>query len=111
MTGESLAIIAVILVLSFMFLRAGKKPVALLSLPLVSVPALFLLSGLVRGLGFTGWGLDINIFMVLVGVVAGSAACALLSLMIRSRRGKTAYLIFSLAFQVAIAVGYVVNLI
>ena len=113
MGGESLAVIAVILVMAAMFVRARKKAIAVLTLPLISVPCFYLLATgifkLARTTGITWHAVIIG--MIIGGVVLGAAACSLLSVMIPTRRGKTGYLTFCLIFQVAIAIGYMINLL
>jgi hypothetical protein len=112
MNGESLAIIAIILLMAGIFLRAKRKGMALLSLPLISVPVFHLatlaVSPLARGMGYDAQ--SANMGLIVIGVVVGSAACSLLSRIITSRRGQNVYLVFSLLSQVAIAVGYMINL-
>jgi hypothetical protein len=112
MNGESLAIIAVILLMAGIFLRTKRKGLALLSLPLIAVPVFHLATLAVhpifRSMGYGTQSL--NMGLIIIGVVAGSAACSLLSRIITSRRGQNVYLVFSLLFQVAIAVGYIINL-
>jgi hypothetical protein len=112
MNGESLAIIAIILLMAGIFLRAKRKGVALLSLPLISVPVFHLatlaVAPLARGMGYDA--LSANRGLIIIGVVVGSAACSLLSRLIAAKRGQNVYLVLSLLFQVAIAVGYMINL-
>ncbi|MDL2232460.1 hypothetical protein LJC63_02620 [Ruminococcaceae bacterium OttesenSCG-928-L11] len=113
MNGESLAIIAIVLLMCAMFLRARKQAAALLALPLTSVPAMHLIGrGIARLLPRSDFMVESFPFLViLAGAVIGSAACGLLSLAIPKRRGKTIYVLFSVIFQVAISVGYWINLL
>jgi len=117
MNGESLAIIAVILVMIAMFVRSKRRGMALLCLPLVSVPLFHLaytVTGPIgRGLGRSfGWDFPtMNIGLIIIGAVVGAAACAMFSRIIPTRRGATGYLVLTLLFQVAIGIGYAINLI
>ncbi|MCL2055955.1 MAG: hypothetical protein FWH02_01895 [Oscillospiraceae bacterium] len=117
MNGESLAVIAVILGMAAMFVRAKRRGMALLCLPLISVPLFHLahhVAGPIgRGFGRSfGWDFPaMNIGLIIIGVVVGSAACAMFSRIIPTRRGTTGYLILTLLFQVAIGIGYVINLV
>jgi hypothetical protein len=113
MTVESLAVIAVILVMAGIFVRAGKKAVAVLCLPLISVPVFYLPArGLYNLLAISALSLPVfSLCLVFAGVVLGSTLCGALSRMIPTRKGKTGYLTFSLVFQIAISIGYVVNIL
>ena len=113
MTTESLAIIAVILVACGVFLRTKKKAVVILTLPLISVPLFYLSArGIYALTPITEMTYPVfSCCMVIAGAVMGSAACGLLSFIIPTRRGKTGYLSFSLIFELAIAIGYMLNIL
>jgi hypothetical protein len=105
MTGESFAILSVILVMDVMLLRAGKKPVALLSLPLTTVPVFYLLA---IGIGaLIPVSADMLIpGMVLAGTLVGIAGCGALTLFIVNKAGKTGYFALGAVYLVALAVAY-----
>jgi len=114
MNGESLAIIAIIILMSVMFLRAKRHGMALLCLPLLSVPLFHLIYSVAGPIGRTIGNRDfptMNIGLIIIGVVVGSAACAMFSRIIPTRRGTTGYLVLTLLFQIAIGIGYAINLI
>lgn len=112
MNGESVAIIAVILLMGGIFLRAKRKGMAILTLPLISVPLFHLLTTLVYPLARSfGYGSrTLNIGLVVIGAVLGAAACSLLCKIIVTQRSRNVYLVLTLIFQVAIAIGYIINL-
>lgn len=113
MTVESLAIIALILVMAWIFIRTRKKAVAILTLPLISVPIFYLpSSGIYRITGISAFPFQtFALCMVFAGSAVGLGICALLSRMVPTRRGKTGYMCFCLIFQIAIAIGYMINII
>jgi len=114
MVTESLAIIVVFLLATCMFIHVKKNAIVLLLLPMLSVPLFYLLSTFLNYSLIDLGNLSDELFSVCVvcaSSVIGSGACGLLSLLFKSRKGKTAYLGLSLFFQVVIAIGYVINII
>jgi len=111
MAGESFAIIAVFLVMCLMLLRADKKAVAFISLPLIAVPLFFLL-----GLGIGSilpWIPPDTLFpgMVVAGALVGIAGCAAMTIFIKNRKVKTAYFAVGALYLAALAVAYLIRLI
>ena len=110
MVGQSVAIIAVILVMLFMFMRAGKRSGAVFALPLLIVPGFHLLGAAIHramaGSGF--WPL---IIIDCAGLLLGSALCGILSRAIKPRRLRWAYLALCLVFQAALTYVYVLFLL
>jgi hypothetical protein len=111
-TAESLAIIAVILMMAGMFLRAKKKAFALLCLPLTGAPLLYLAGRILLRLSWTGaeGSPGALLWVTVAGAIAGGALCTLISRIIPTRKGKTGYLIFVWFFQAAMALAYIINL-
>lgn len=99
MIGESLAIIAVILVLAAMLAKSGRHIFAAFTLPLVSVPIFYLIGS------FTGSYLQHNILNI-IGFLLGAGLCVLSSRLFRSRRSRTAYLLFCILFMAALLLAY-----
>lgn len=108
MIGESLAVVTVILVMATMYLRAGKKTVALLALPLCGVSAGFLIAALLRRPLLIWLHLSIPALYgagVLLGLLAGMTLSVLLSKGM-GRRVRGWYLILSWIFLLAITAAY-----
>lgn len=111
--GQSSAIIAVILVMSFMFLRSGRRAGALFALPLISVP-LFHLVGvavyrfLVQS-EFPTAALHIGIDIT--GLVLGLVLCGILARAISVKRLSNVYFICCAVFQGALATAYILHLL
>ena len=110
MAGVSFAIIAVICVMDVMLLRADKKPVVIISLPLMGVPVFYLLAMVVGAVVpvtaeilFPG--------MVVAGALVGIGGCAILTLFIKNRTAKTGYLVLSTVYLVALAVAYLIRIL
>jgi len=111
MAGESFAIIAVFLVMYIMLLRADKKAVAFISLPLVSVPLFFLL-----GMGVSSilpWIPPGTLYpgMVAAGALVGIAGCAVMTMFIKNRTVKITYFAVGVLYLVALAAAYLIRLI
>lgn len=109
MIGQSVAIVAVILVMLFMFMRAGKRSGAVFAMPLLCVPWFHLLGmGVHRAIGgsFTP-----QIVIDCVGFLLGACLCAILSRAIAPRRLRWAYLALCIIFQAALALIYILFLL
>lgn len=105
MAGESLAIIVVIIVLSNMLLRAGRKFHAAFSISLVSVPVFHLLGWLLPPTGDVIMALDI------AGMAVGIAIAVVLALrMFESGRARFAYLTIACGFHIALTAAYILNI-
>lgn len=98
MVGESLAIIAVIVVMAFMAARRGKRLFAMITLPLTSIPVLYLLS----------WVLRLNSLpFIITGLIAGVFVCGFFSRgFTGSPYGRAGYLVFCVVFLVALFLAY-----
>jgi len=111
MVGESLAIIAVILIMAFMFMRSQKKTFGVLVLPLISISLFHLIGRLLHPV--LGRALERNVFLFgsdVVGLIVGVVLCVLLSRGIPTRKGRSAYVAFSGFFLLALTGAYMLNL-
>jgi len=110
MASVSFAIIAVICVMDVMLLRTGKKPVAIISLPLTSVPVFYLLA---MGVGaLVPISADV-LFpgMVVAGALVGIACCGVMTLFIKNRTAKTGYFVLGAVYLAALAVAYLIRIL
>lgn len=103
MEGESLAIIAVLLVLIAVTARRGKYRFAVALAPLFSVPALHLLGWALRLEGYYVW-------FDLAGLLLGAGLCVAVSRSLPSRAAKWLYLVSILIFLTALLLAYSLNL-
>ena len=111
MAGESFAIIAVFLVLFAMLMRADRKAVAVISLPLTGVPLFFLL-----GMGIASilpWIPPGTLYpgMVVAGALVGIAGCAAMTACIKTKKVKSIYFVTGTLYLIALAVAYLIRLI
>ena len=108
MIGESLAIVCVILVMTLMYRRAGKKMMAGIALPLICVPCARLLSIAILGMPSEAAGnLLFSYIFIITGLVACVALCTWASRGITSNSVRTAYLLVSFVFSGALAIAYI----
>jgi len=109
MIGQSFAIIILILVMSFMFLRSGKRAGAVFALPLITVP-LFHLLGYAVYRPFLGSGISIvgfHVAMDTAGLLCGLLACWILSRAIGVKKLKYTYFAGCATFLSALAAAYI----
>lgn|GEM_PF-902035 len=109
MVGESLAIVAVLLVMAAMYRRAGKKLMAHLALPLICVPC-----GRLIGIGVLGYSAGTgstvcNYAFIVGGLVAAVAWCTYVSRNIQNRTVRVGYLAVSFVFSGALLIAYLVR--
>ena len=110
LSGESLAILVVILVLQMMLLRAGRREQAILVLPLLSVP-FFYLSATVGGTLLEALPAEILYpGMVVAGMLVGVGGCLALSYFIRHRGVKMVYISLGCVFTIAVAISFLMHL-
>ena len=108
MVGESFAILAVFIVLGVMLLRADKKAVAIISLPLTGVPVFFLIGmGIESVLPWTPPG-TLYPGMVVAGALVGIAGCAVMMRYIKAKTIRIAYFAIGMLYLVALAVAYMI---
>lgn len=101
MTFECSAIILVILVMSFMTLRAGQPGNAVGCLPLVIVPAFHIISAKLASMLVKLTGLEPPVLRAAVGIFGLMIACILLgviSLQVKKKRVRVGYLVISGGF-------------
>lgn len=99
MVGESLAIIAVIVVLAAMLARRGTGFFAAVTLPLISVPLFHLIGTVVLRRRYV-------LACEIAGLVVGLVLCYLFSRALPQKRSRWGYLLFCWTFTVALAVAY-----
>ena len=113
MAAESFAIIAVILVMDAMFLRAGKRAAVVISLPLISVPLFYLMGIGVSAGSALSWVPERGELapgMVVAGALVGIACCAAVTKLIKNRKVKTVYFTVGAAYLAALAIAYLMRI-
>lgn len=113
MLTESLAIFIVLLVAVFMMVRAGRKSVAALTLPFLGVPLFYLLGCAAEKLFRLRPNIadGVNLWMTVLGGIAGVVAAVLLVRKAPSKRVVRGYPILCAAFQTALVAAYLLKLI
>lgn len=106
MMSESLAIVAVIVVMAAMYKRAGKGLIAAMALPLICVPLGRLISVVV--LGTSGIGTLPSYIFVVVGLMASVALCTAISMKLSSKKARVIYLAVSFIFSGALLIAYLI---
>lgn len=115
MAFECSAVILVILVMSFMMLRAGQAGNAIGCLPLVIVPSFHIVSAGLASMLAKLTGLDPLILHITVDIFGLMIACILLgviSLQIKKKRVRVWYLVTSGGFcavLTCVLVGYIIG--
>lgn len=104
MVSESLAIVCVILVMSVMYRRAGKRELAIMALPLGCVP----LARLICVALFGRAPIYGHVFIA-VGFVASVALCALVSRDVANRKVRGGYMALSVLFSGALVAAYLLR--
>ena len=109
MIGQSFAIIILILVMSFMFLRAGKRAGAVFALPLISVSLFHLLAyALQRPFMQTALPVKgLHVAMDIIGLLAGLWCCLRLSRAISVKKLRHTYFAGCAVFLTALAAAYI----
>lgn len=115
MIAQSLAAIAVIVVMSGMYLRSGKFQLAGMGLPLLCLPAAHLLGAVLWGTPQAGEGVDqvfaYRCIALAIGLLAGLTGCVVLSRGLTPRAGRVAYVVLCAVFSVGLAVAYLLFLL
>lgn len=109
MVGQSFAIIVIILVMAFMFLRAGRRAGALFTLPLISV-SVFHLIGVAIHHVFSKSALPtvgLHMAMDLLGLAVGLILCWILSRAINPKKLRWAYFCSCAVFLALLTVAYI----
>lgn len=109
MVGQSFAIIAVILVMSFMFLRSGRRAGAIFALPLISVSVFHLIGFAVHRM-FVQSELptsSLHVALDMAGFFVGALLCWILSRAILVKKLRYVYFISCTVFLAALTVAYI----
>lgn len=109
MIAQSFAIIAVILVMSFMFLRTGRRAAAIFALPLISV-SVFHLLGYAAHWAFVAGGFParyLHVALDVAGFAAGTVICWILSRAIAVKKLRYVYFFSCVIFLALLSVAYV----
>lgn len=114
MTVACLAVIAILLAMSYIYVRAGRKNYALAILPLMLVPVVHAGAGVAYSLlsRFLTW--DFNLFAIAADVVALVAACTIfgfLSAKIETKKARMVFLIMCDGFTALFTFALVWSLI
>lgn len=109
MVGQSFAIIAVILVMSFMFLRAGRRAGAIFALPLISVSAFHLIGYAIHKMLVQSElpTVSLHIAIDAAGLLVGVVLCWILSRAITVKKLRYVYFISCAVFLAALTIAYV----
>ncbi|MEG0900198.1 MAG: hypothetical protein RSD67_07340 [Oscillospiraceae bacterium] len=114
MIVESLSASAIILIMSYIYLRMGKPNLSLSILPLTFVPAVYILSIPIAGVinsAFTVSEPLSRAFMVLVAAVTACCVFGFLSNKIRKKSFKSFYAILCTGFTIIFAWVLILDLI
>lgn len=109
MVGQSFAIIVLILIMSFMFLRAGKRAGMLFALPLISVSLFHLLGFAVSHIfaKSTASAAGIHVTADVTGLFTGLLFCLILSRAIGVKKLRYTYFAGCALFLTALAAAYI----
>lgn len=97
---ESLAILAIIIVLAVMVARRGKRQFLAFVLPLISIPVLHIVAYL---LDFSRFYFD------LAGLVVAVVLCVVFSFGLTERKHKIGYIAYNLVFVAALFISFQIN--
>ena len=115
MLVECLAIVVVILLLSFVFLRSGRKDYALTTLPLMLLPTVHVITSLLLASPLNGaFSLDTGGITVAIDATSLVVSCVLLGLFshqITSKKARNFYLVISILFVVVLTWVLIANAI
>lgn len=109
MISQSFAIIAIILVMSFMFLRTGRRAGALFALPLVSVSTFHLLGYAVHKVLVQSElpTQSLHIALDVAGLAVGLTLCWILARAINVKKLRYVYFISCAVFMAALTIVYI----
>lgn len=108
MIAQSFAIIAVILVMAFMFLRTGRRAGALFTLPLISVSAFHLLGYAIYWV-FVASPISaeyLHVALDVFGLVVGTMLCWILSRAINVKKLRYVYFLSCFVFLALLTIAY-----
>lgn len=109
MVGQSFAIIVVILVTAFMFLRTGRRAGALFTLPLISVSVFHLIGVAVHRIFLNSAlpTIGLHMAMDILGLVVGAVLCWILSRAIRPSKLRLVYFCSCAVFLALLTTAYI----
>ena len=112
MVFESLAIIAIVLAMSFLFLRVKKREYCIAMLPLLIQPALQIIS--IPAINIIGSfsafrPITISFCITFIALIAELILIGLAASMLKSRKQKTSYLIICGVFALVLAMIFILN--
>ena len=110
MVTESIAIIAVLLLMAFMSLRAGKKGGAKIALPFLCLPVSVLAGEVLFFSFYHTLGLryyTVRLGATLIGVALGGAVCMVVANVSLPKKARAPFIIGSLAVIVLMALAYI----
>ena len=114
MQVESFAIVAILLAMSIIFLRTGKRAYAFGTIPLVFVPVMYILAGFftnIPALIEMTTSNNIYIFSILIGLILACLAYGFFSSQIKKKSSKSAYLISCGGFSLLLSVMFIFDLL
>ncbi len=115
MLVESFAIILILLVLSYMFMRSGKIATAVAVLPLTIVPVAYVISrpaASVLGLWLTAMDLlEIRISVVVIGLIITGIILGIISAKITKTMLRRGYLFLCGSFTILITIIMIIRML
>lgn len=112
MVFESLAIIGIVLAMSFLFIRTKKRDYCIATLPLLIQPAMQIISipaiNIVSSFSAVR-PLVISSCITFIALIAESVLIGLASNLLASRKQKTSYIIICGAFALVLAMIFILN--
>ena len=112
MTAATIAILGVLCCLSVVFLRSGHADYAVSVLPVLFVPAAYLVAVTFSGLILVGWETPTaRSVILLAGLALSLVGMGLFSLRIRVKKNRRLYLALTLIYCILLAVIYLTHII
>ena len=114
MQVECLAIILVLLLMSYMISRAGKKEYGLALLPLVIVPLVHILSGLIGQVVANQISMPLEVVQVCIDVIGLVISCVVFSVLctnIKNSKIRRTYLLLCSSFTVILTFVFIYDLL
>ncbi|OJU13271.1 MAG: hypothetical protein BGN88_06905 [Clostridiales bacterium 43-6] len=107
MTEACFAIVAILLAMSFIFLRTGKKGYALGTIPLVFVPGMYIFASAISSVPKIVDVIDIEIIYtlaVVTGMIVACIAYGIFASKIHKKSSRTAYLMSCGGFTLLLSI-------
>lgn len=105
---ECFAIIVLILAIFFVYMRAGKKKLALSVIPLMSVPAAHIIASLLLGFVPADYNAVVYVLVDMLGLICAAIFAGICSSTYR-KKGRIVYLVISGVFDFVLACILVIN--